>query len=951
MEHPHSTNKENNSNTSFSTDTSSAIEQEEDDDVKADVLFPRYKANQDDHVDIEAFNRMVQHHTRKLSSGTLQLSRTFSKQNQLYGDISKYADTQPIVGTPRFKIYSSRKESNISTSLEHFLTEEGQNALESVVTSKGWWVDVLRPTVDEMRIISKTFHIHPLTAEDIQAQEPREKVELFPNYTLVCFRAFDIDSETEKIIPFNFYALIFKEGLLTFHFRESDYYDTVRERSDQLKEYMTITPDWLNYALVDAVTDSFAPIILQVEMEAVSIDELSLMLRKSERADMLRRISRCRKRSTQLSRLLVSKLDVIKSLMKRYEDKSREFLLLEQQHTTKHMPQQKQAKEQEAIVIPLSTPINNLVEEKKAFNDVLLYLGDIQDHVVTMLQNVNHYDRILHRAHTNYLAQVNLELTQTYNMTNSVMNRLTFLATVFIPLSLIGGLWGMNVKVPGGDHTDLAFFFWILGGMALYCTGCLFYVRVLHLVRPFMGILPEIATPDRKIPFNQKVMWTAVTLFIFLVMSQVPLYGIMSSDSADPLFWMRVILASNRGTLMELGITPIITSGMIMQLLSGANIIEVDYSLQEDRALFSGAQKLFAMIIAFGHATVSVLTGLYGDPNHIGAGVCLILIIQLVVASLITLLLDELLQKGYGLGSGINLFIATNICETIFWKALSPTTMDNGRGDEFEGALIALIHLLMTRNDKTRALKEAFYRQNMPNVMSLLSTGAIFLLVIYLQGFRVELPVKSNRVRGQRGSYPVKLFYTSNMPIMLQSTLTSNVFMISQMLYKRFTDNFLVRLLGTWEATDGTSQLNAVSGIAYYLSAPRSMSAALLDPIHTVIYVSIMLTTCALLSKTWIEISGASPRDVARQLKDQQLVIAGYRDTSMYKELKRVIPVAASFGGACLGAVSVVADMVGAIGSGTGILLCVTIIFQYFEMFAKEQMEGGGLGLEAMMAQ
>lgn len=163
-----------------------------------------------------------------------------------------------------------------------------------------------------------------------------------------------------------------------FHFRESDYYDTVRERSDQLKEYMTITPDWLNYALVDAVTDSFAPIILQVEMEAVSIDELSLMLRKSERADMLRRISRCRKRSTQLSRLLVSKLDVIKSLMKRYEDKSREFLLLEQQHTTKHIPQQKQAKEQEAIVIPLSTPINNLVEEKKAFNDVLLYLGDIQ---------------------------------------------------------------------------------------------------------------------------------------------------------------------------------------------------------------------------------------------------------------------------------------------------------------------------------------------------------------------------------------------------------------------------------------------------------------------------------------------------------------------------------------------------------------------------------------------
>lgn len=138
-------------------------------------------------------------------------------------------------------------------------------------------------------------------------------------------------------------------------------------------------------------------------------------------------------------------------------------------------------------------------------------------------------------------------------------------------------------------------------------------VRFLNLVRPFLPILPEVSSPDRKVrprflpsspslhtqlitpraqvPFNQKVLWTAVTLLIFLVCSQVPLYGIMSSDSADPLYWMRVILASNRGTLMELGITPIVTSGMIMQLLAGANLIEIDFSLKEDRALFSGAQK------------------------------------------------------------------------------------------------------------------------------------------------------------------------------------------------------------------------------------------------------------------------------------------------------------------------------------------------------------------------
>lgn len=173
---------------------------------------------------------------------------------------------------------------------------------------------------------------------------------------------------------------------------------------------------------------------------------------------------------------------------------------------------------------------------------------------------------------------------------------------------------------------------------------------------------------------------------------------------------------------------------------------------------------VLALLISFGQATVYVLTGLYGQPSDLGAGVCLLLILQLIVAALIVILLDELLQKGYGLGSGINLFIATNICESIVWKAFSPTTVNTGRGPEFEGALIALFHLLFTWNDKSRALKEAFYRERLPNVMNLVATVAVFALVIYLQGFRIEIPVRSSRVQGQRGTYPVKLFYTSNMP-------------------------------------------------------------------------------------------------------------------------------------------------------------------------------------------
>ncbi|XP_010579279.1 PREDICTED: protein transport protein Sec61 subunit alpha isoform 2 isoform X2 [Haliaeetus leucocephalus] len=395
-----------------------------------------------------------------------------------------------------------------------------------------------------------------------------------------------------------------------------------------------------------------------------------------------------------------------------------------------------------------------------------------------------------------------------------------------------------------------------------------------------------------KIQFREKVLWTAITLFIFLVCCQIPLFGIMSSDSADPFYWMRVILASNRGTLMELGISPIVTSGLIMQLLAGAKIIEVG-DTPKDRALFNGAQKLFGMIITIGQAIVYVMTGMYGDPAEMGAGICLLIIIQLFVAGLIVLLLDELLQKGYGLGSGISLFIATNICETIVWKAFSPTTINTGRGTEFEGAVIALFHLLATRTDKVRALREAFYRQNLPNLMNLIATVFVFAVVIYFQGFRVDLPIKSARYRGQYSSYPIKLFYTSNIPIILQSALVSNLYVISQMLSVRFSGNFLVNLLGQWADVSGGGPARSypVGGLCYYLSPPESMGAIFEDPVHVIVYIIFMLGSCAFFSKTWIEVSGSSAKDVAKQLKEQQMVMRGHRDTSMVHELNSSLTV------------------------------------------------------------
>lgn len=469
-------------------------------------------------------------------------------------------------------------------------------------------------------------------------------------------------------------------------------------------------------------------------------------------------------------------------------------------------------------------------------------------------------------------------------------------------------------------------------------------VQVLQYIRPLMSFVPEVKQPDKKVPFRRKVMWTAAILFMFLVCCQIPLYGIVTTDSSDPLYWLRVIMASNRGTLMELGISPIVTSGMVMQLLAGSKIIDIDQNNKEEKELFAGAQKLFGMVITIGQGSAYILSGMYGTPSDLGFTNAFLILAQLFFASILVLIWDELLQKGYGLGSGISLFIATNICETIVWKSLSPGTVSTASGMQFEGALISLIHLLVTRTDKVRALKEAFYRRNLPNVMNLFSTIFVFAIVIFFQGFRVDIPIKHRAMRGSDGNtYPIKLFYTSNIPIILQSAVVSNYFFISQLLFKKFPTNPLIHLFGVWREIEGGYQGQSipVGGLAYYISPPATFADMFYDPFHTVFYLVFILGTCAWLSRTWIQVSGTSARDVARQLEEQKLIRPGFRKSAMVDELNRYIPIAAAFGGLCIGALSLTADFMGAIGSGTGILLAVTSIYQYFEMFAKEQADMG----------
>lgn len=295
-----------------------------------------------------------------------------------------------------------------------------------------WWLDVLSPSDEEMRVLSRVFGIHPLTIEDILLEETREKIELFRNYYLVCFRSFDQDPYSQTYLePLNMYIIVFREGTLSFHFRATPHPQNVRRRIKHLKDYISVTSDWISYALIDDITDAFGPLIQSIEYEVDSIDELVLILKDAEQTDMLRRIGTCRKKVMGLLRLMGSKADVVKGLAKRCNE-------------------------------------NWLVAPK---SDIGLYLSDIQDHLITMTSNLNHYEKILSRSHSNYLAQISIEMTDANNQINDVLSKLTALGTVLIPMNLVTGLWGMNVHVPGQDVEDnLHWFFGILGGLAAFAV-------------------------------------------------------------------------------------------------------------------------------------------------------------------------------------------------------------------------------------------------------------------------------------------------------------------------------------------------------------------------------------------------------------------------------------------------------------------------------------------------
>lgn len=452
--------------------------------------------------------------------------------------------------------------------------------------------------------------------------------------------------------------------------------------------------------------------------------------------------------------------------------------------------------------------------------------------------------------------------------------------------------------------------------------------KIVEKSEPYLVQVPK---PKKKLSLQTRLIWSGIALLIYQVMGQTPLFG-ATAPQFDFLQFARVIFASQQGTLIELGIGPIVTAGLLMQLLKGSEILRFDFTKPEERGVFQTATKLVTYIVIIVESVVYA-TAVYG-PGVTNPGVLYVIIGQLISASVIIMFLDELVQKGWGLGSGISIFIMAGVAQQIIWSAFSPMPA----GDGSMVGLVPYIGQLIGGGDISQAL---FRHNNLPSILSMGLTGGFLLILVYTQGMKVEIPIVSTKYRGFAATYPIKLMYVSNIPVILASALTANAVFMGQMLWSNINprnNNMLFNIIGQF---DPTSPSTPIGGIIYYITPPRGFTLAALDPTRAVVYVLFMIGIVIVFGRLWVELGGLSPKSAAKSLLDADVQVPGFRKSNQPIEalLSRYIPSVTIIGSAILGAIAGTADVMGVVGGGTGILLMVDILINYYQQLIREQVE------------
>lgn len=440
--------------------------------------------------------------------------------------------------------------------------------------------------------------------------------------------------------------------------------------------------------------------------------------------------------------------------------------------------------------------------------------------------------------------------------------------------------------------------------------------------------LPEVAGPTQKrLSFNEKLKWTLIILVLFFVLGMIPLFG-LGQNALQQFEYLSIILGAEFGSIISLGIGPIVTASIVLQLLNGSGLVKFDLTSHEGKKNFQGIQKILAIFFIVFEAIIYVFMGGLAPPAQYTGTIIffqlqLLLVFQLFLGGIMIMFMDEIISK-WGFGSGISLFIAAGVSKTLFVRTFSPLPSPQNPGVAI-GALPALFQSLAAGDPKTATLM----------IAAIVATIVVFVMAVYSQAMKIEIPLSFGRIRGHGMRWPLAFIYTSNIPVILVAALMANI-----QLWARLAQNAGFPIFGRFVGN------TPVSGLVALIQSPDMVgkiikgSVTVGDIGNSLTYMMFMIVGCVIFSWFWVQTAGMDAKSQAKQIMSSGLQIPGFRKDQRVLErlLDRYIKPLTVMGAIAVGILAALADLSGALANGTGLLLTVMIVYKLYEEIAKQHM-------------
>ncbi len=470
-----------------------------------------------------------------------------------------------------------------------------------------------------------------------------------------------------------------------------------------------------------------------------------------------------------------------------------------------------------------------------------------------------------------------------------------------------------------------------------------------------IALVPHVRKPNKPPSFKDKIKWTALIMTIYFAMFSTPAIGVSIATLKQPVLQLiNIIFAARTGTLITVGIGPIVLSSIVLQLIQGTGLIKIDLNDPQQKGKYQGIQKLAAIGIAIVESIIFTATGYVPliSPSYFW-----LVVLQLAASAIIVVFLDEIMVK-YGLTSGINLFIAGGVAYSMIGGTVNILLPEAGSALAAGGA------------------------SALPN--AILAFGPLFfaiivmLVSIYAYDMKVELPLAFSQFRGVGGRLPIPFLYVSVLPVILTTSLVVSMTVWFQFLAGTTGSlaplAHFIALYQKIPTSGGGTSTTLTGGLLYLISPnfPLPYSAPygiggygpyfsylltgtstldlpwggfVLVPewIHIIIYTLVLVVLCVIFGKFWIEMTGQSPKNVSEQLQSIGWQIPGFRRDPRIIEsvLNKYIPSITVLGSIFVGLLAALATLTGAIGSGMGVLLTVGIMYMLYQQIEREHMLEG----------